>query len=278
MVADVLGHAEHDRALFELPPDPRDDKELTDLTVDQEPVFEVEPGFVVDQLVERAPGWADVFGVQQVEQIFDAHGVAAGAPTQPLELGVPGQLVGLEHPVPTPEARELLGLGERGLALAQGLCHAHVVGYIEGQAAHLVLLNEAAVAANQSATLQEAIFKCLERTCKIKSWPLALAYERLATEELTAERAVLYAADTVADKDQRLVRESFQLLVDMPADDTESLETPSPSVHWDQDLMASDNDAPVAPFTTKRSAPVANASARCEGYTVKTITLTCWFT
>lgn len=111
---------------------------------------------------------------------------------------------------------------------------------LRAQAETLELLNEAAVAANESGSLPEAMTKCLERICSIKNWPLALAYERATSEDLT-DRAVLYAAPIVADKDRRLVRESFQLLVDLPDDATSNPRNTDPIVHWDQDLSKSDN-------------------------------------
>lgn len=111
---------------------------------------------------------------------------------------------------------------------------------LRAQAEHLELLNEAAIAANESTTLQEAMSKCLERICSIKGWPLALAYETTASEALH-ESAVLFTASTVANRDQRLVRESFNFLVDHPESPTAGQNTPKPTLHWEQNLAESDN-------------------------------------
>ncbi|MCP4445678.1 MAG: EAL domain-containing protein [Myxococcales bacterium] len=112
---------------------------------------------------------------------------------------------------------------------------------LETQAAHLKLLNEAAAAANESKDLQEAMSKCLERICVIKHWPLALAYERLASDQHISDRAVLYVAPTHADRERRLVRESFRLLVDSHDDGSDKGLLPGQSVHWDEDLLAANN-------------------------------------
>tara|TARA_R110002073_G_scaffold177151_5_gene335040 strand:- start:7458 stop:10010 length:2553 start_codon:yes stop_codon:yes gene_type:complete len=111
---------------------------------------------------------------------------------------------------------------------------------LRAQAEHLELLNESAVAANESGSLQEAMTKCIASICDIKDWPLALAYDLSASGEL-AERAVLYSAPSVAGSERRLVRESFQLLVDLPTQATGAPKNRYPSVHWDHDLSASDN-------------------------------------
>ena len=111
---------------------------------------------------------------------------------------------------------------------------------IEREAAHVDLLKEAAIAANEAVTVREAIEKCLGQICKSKGWPLAHGYDMSTTSD--GEGTALFVGDSVNPAQQRLVRDAFGLLADSSADSSNpSIPIIGHSALWDDQLAASKN-------------------------------------
>ena len=117
------------------------------------------------------------------------------------------------------------------------------VASLERQAAHLALLKEAAVAANEASTLHDAVSKCLNQICATKGWPLAHAYDVAASAaDPSSMRSVLYVDERVANSEQRLVRDAFRLLADASADASNPELPPlGKRARWDSNLSESRN-------------------------------------
>ena len=113
---------------------------------------------------------------------------------------------------------------------------------VKSHTAHLELLKEAAIAANKSSTVREAIQKCLTQICQLKGFSLAHGYDLHANSDNSDGASALYVGNQVTDAQQRLVRDAFGLLADDSADSSRSvLPTIGNSAHWNGALDQSNN-------------------------------------